>query len=48
VLPAPLPGHYTEMLERVVESCPAHNTLAHGARMSVSIEAPAAVREPLG
>jgi putative redox protein len=45
VLPAPLPGHYAEMLERVVESCPAHNTLAHGAEVTVSIEAPAAVGE---
>jgi hypothetical protein len=28
-----------EMLERVVRSCPAHNTLVHGAAVAVSIEA---------
>jgi putative redox protein len=38
VLPAALPDHYAEMLERVVRSCPAHNTLAHGARVSVRLE----------
>ena len=38
-LPAELPPHAMEMLERVVRSCPAHNTLVHGASVSVSIEA---------
>lgn len=37
-LPSPLPPHAMEMLERVVRSCPAHNTLVHGAAVSVSIE----------
>ena len=30
-LAAELPAHAMEMLERVARSCPAHNTLAHGA-----------------
>ena len=38
-LPVALPPHAMEMLERVVRSCPAHNTLVHGASVSVSIEA---------
>ena len=38
-LPTELPSHAMEMLERVVRSCPAHNTLVHGAAVSVSIEA---------
>ena len=38
-LPTGLPSHTMEMLERVVRSCPAHNTLVHGASVSVSIEA---------
>jgi putative redox protein len=38
-LPAALPPHALEMLERVVRSCPAHNTLVHGASVSVAIEA---------
>ena len=41
-LPEALPPHAMEMLERVVRSCPAHNTLAHGAAIAVSIEARAA------
>ena len=43
VLPAELPEHHAAMLERVVQSCPAHNTLVHGAAVSVSIEATAPV-----
>jgi uncharacterized OsmC-like protein len=39
-LPADLPPRAMEMLERVVRSCPAHNTLAHGAAVSVSITSP--------
>jgi putative redox protein len=38
-LPAILSPHMLEMLERVVRSCPVHNTLAHGAGVSVSIAA---------
>lgn len=38
VLPEPLPGQYAAMLDRVVHSCPAHNTLAEGADISVEIE----------
>ena len=37
-LPGALSPHTMEMLERVVRSCPVHNTLAHGAAISVSIE----------
>lgn len=37
-LPGTLSPHTTEMLERVVRSCPVHNTLAHGAAVSVAIE----------
>jgi uncharacterized OsmC-like protein len=38
-LPQELSPHVREMLERVVRSCPVHNTLAHGAAVSVAIEA---------
>jgi putative redox protein len=41
VLPAELPEHAIEMLERVVRSCPAHNTLHHGASVAVHIDVPA-------
>ena len=41
VLPEPLPEQYVAMLDRVVHSCPAHNTLAAGAGISVEIEAAA-------
>lgn len=41
VLPEQLPQHYAQMLERVARSCPAHNTLAHGAEIVVEIEQPA-------
>jgi len=40
LLPTELPDHYAAMLERVAQSCPAHNTLAHGAEVSVLIETP--------
>ena len=33
-----LSPHVREMLERVVRSCPVHNTLAHVAEVSVAIE----------
>jgi uncharacterized OsmC-like protein len=37
ILPEPLPPQYEQMLERVAKSCPAHNTLAHGAEVAVEI-----------
>lgn len=40
VLPEPLPPALVEILERVVHSCPVHNTLAQGATMKVSIVTP--------
>ena len=40
VLPCELPEHYAEMLERVARSCPAHNTLEHGAEVTVFVETP--------
>ena len=43
ILPEPLPPQYAQLLERVARSCPAHNTLAHGAEIAVDIEVPAAV-----
>jgi len=43
-LPEQLPPQYAQMLERVARSCPAHNTLAHGAEVSVEIEAPVGVQ----
>lgn len=33
-----VPAHYAAMLERVARSCPAHNTLTHGAEVTVLIE----------
>jgi putative redox protein len=38
VLPHELPEPYAEMLERVARSCPAHNTLAHGADVELRID----------
>jgi uncharacterized OsmC-like protein len=43
VLPEALPPQYEQMLERVAKSCPAHNTLAHGAEVVVEIQHPAQV-----
>lgn len=43
VLPAKLPEHYAQLLERVAKSCPAHNTLEHGAAVKVTIETAGAV-----
>lgn len=37
VLAHELPEEYAVMLERVAKSCPAHNTLAHGAEVEFSI-----------
>lgn len=41
VLEEPVPAEYEALLERVARSCPAHNTLEHGAEVSVRIEQPA-------
>lgn len=38
LLPGALPPQYAGMLERVARSCPAHNTLTHGAEMTLEIE----------
>ena len=43
VLREALPPQYAQMLERVARSCPAHNTLTHGAEVAVTIEQPVAV-----
>ena len=40
ILPEALPPQYAQLLERVARSCPAHNTLAHGAEIAVDIEVP--------
>ena len=40
VLAEPLPPHHAELLERVARSCPAHNTLAHGAGIDIRLEIP--------
>jgi len=42
VVPAELPAHHAEMLERVARSCPAHGTLVHGAAVDVRLEIGAA------
>ncbi|HEX7978082.1 MAG TPA: OsmC family protein [Gemmatimonadaceae bacterium] len=47
-LPGALSPHTMEMLERVVRSCPVHNTLVHGAAVSVSIEVGAAAHAVRG
>ncbi len=44
VLPEPIPPEYSELLERVARSCPAHNTLVHGSEVAVKIEAGAAAK----
>lgn len=46
VLPAGLPVEHTEMLERVARSCPAHNTLAHGAAVNMAFELGVAAEAP--
>jgi len=38
VLPAGIPAEHVEMLERVARSCPAHNTLAHGAEVAMEFD----------
>jgi putative redox protein len=47
-LPAELPPHAAEMLERVVRSCPVHNTLAPSVAISVAIGAGADVLAACG
>lgn len=39
MLPGEIPPQYAGMLERVARSCPAHNTLAHGAAVDVRVAA---------
>jgi uncharacterized OsmC-like protein len=38
VIPSELPLPYAELIERVARACPVHNTLAHGADVTVSVE----------
>lgn len=37
VLQEPVPSEYAELLERVARSCPAYNTLVHGAEVRVDV-----------
>lgn len=39
-LPHELPAQYAESFERAIRSCPAHNTLAHGATVTIQVEVP--------
>ena len=41
VLPADFPDRYRPMIDRILETCPAHNTLAMGAAIGLTVEAPA-------
>ena len=41
VLPTPIPDAYAAMLERVVHSCPAHNTLTLSTPVRIDIQMPA-------
>ena len=43
VMPTDIPGHYVEMLERVVRSCPVHNTIAEATHMDIAILLPAGI-----
>ena len=38
ILPGGLPPEHFEMLDRVARSCPAHNTLAHGAEVHLQFD----------
>lgn len=40
IMPEALEPRYAAMLERVAQSCPAHNTLAHGAEVSFTFSQP--------
>jgi uncharacterized OsmC-like protein len=46
-LPADVPEHYMPLLHRVIDACPAHNTLAPGARINVTFECPARELSPV-
>ena len=41
ILPEGIEDHYIPIIERVIETCPAHNTLKMGAQIDVSIAEPA-------
>ena len=43
VLPPDVPEKYRAMIDRVVTTCPVHNTLTHGAEVDVTIENPVPV-----
>jgi uncharacterized OsmC-like protein len=43
VPPTELPEYYVPILERIVRNCPVHNTLDHGADISIKIETAASV-----
>lgn len=43
LLPTELPAQYAELLDRVARSCPAHNTLVHGAQVRVEVESGATI-----
>lgn len=43
VMPTEIPGHYVEMLERVVRSCPVHNTIDAATHMNIAILQPAGI-----
>ena len=40
-LPADIPQRYMPLLDRVLDACPAHNTLVLGAEVAVKFESPA-------
>jgi putative redox protein len=42
IMPEELPEEYARMLDRVVRSCPAHNTLAGGAFVNIEVLVPVA------
>jgi uncharacterized OsmC-like protein len=46
-LPADVPGHYMPLLDRVIGACPAHNTLAPGAKIHVTFESPVTELSPV-
>ena len=41
-LPADIPDRYLPLIQRVIDACPAHNTLTMGANVSVKIAEPVA------
>lgn len=43
VLPLDFPEMYAGMIDHVVKTCPAHNTLAHGAEVDVNVKGAALV-----